>query len=137
MNIFTKFYAYLHLRWAVRLADKSYKKYNQRFYVLPGEDGNLVVSDRKNFRGLRSKHWIRGAYETDMKGVTRKSYYYTPYANGNDPMPYTEYKVKMIAYYGWYEKSKAEHRQRKAAAKAAAKARKANAKKAKKDARRK
>lgn len=136
MNIFKKFYAYLHLRWAVKLADEAYKKHPQRYYVLRGENGNLIVSDRKNFRGLRQKKWIKDRnHNVNLKELSGKAFYYTAYANGDGIMPRSEYMIKMAAYFDWWENSRNQWRSKKRLEKMAAKAKKAQQRKMKKDAR--
>ena len=137
MNIFKKFYAYLEWHTAIKMADDSYKKYNKRFYVICGDNGHLVVTDRKNFRGLRQKHWIKGAQGLDMREVARLSFYHTAYANAVDFMTGSEKKEKREEFYVWFEKSRYEWKDQQKAKKAAAKEKKLKAKKAKSDANKK
>lgn len=137
MNIFKKFYLYLHYWTAANLADKSYRKYRHRFFVLPGTNGELLVSDRRNFRGLRRKHWVKNADNLDIRQVVEKSFYHTPYADGSGHMTGTETKAKLHDYYNWYVRSRKEYRDQMKTKKAAAKARKAKEKEAKRDARKK
>lgn len=137
MNIFKKFYLYLHYWTAVNIADKSYRKYRHRFFVLPGTNGDLLVSDRKNFRGLRRKNWVRNADKLNMIQVVEKSFYYTPYADGTGHITGTEMKAKRHDYYNWYVRSRMEYRDQKRAKKAAAKAKAAKEKEAKRNARKK
>lgn len=118
MNIFKQFYAYLRLRRAVDMAEKAGKKHHCRFYVLPGENGKLVVADRKNFRRLRQKHWIRGAASYNMKDVADRAFYYTCHPDGTGFMRESERKQKVLDYYKWYEKSQRDYRTAKAVAKA-------------------
>lgn len=118
MNIFKQFYAYLRLRRAVDMAEKAGKKHHCRFYVLPGENGSLVVSDRKNFRRLRQKHWIKGAASYNMKDVADRAFYYTCHSDGTGFMKESERKRKAHDYYKWYEKSQREHKVAKSIAKA-------------------
>ena len=137
MNVFKKFYAYLEWHTAIRLADKSYKKYNKRFYVIKGDNGHLVVTDRKNFRGLRQKHWIKGAHGIDMREVARQSFYHTAHANDTDFMTGSEMKAKRQEFYFWFEQSKEQWKAQQKAKKAAAKEKKRNTRKAKRDAHKK
>lgn len=137
MNPFKKFYLYLHYWTAVNIAEKSYKKYRHRFFVMPGTNGELLVSDRKNFRGLRRKHWVKNADRLDIRQVVEKSFYYTPYADGTGHMTGTEMDAKLHDYYNWYVRSRKEYRDKKKAEKAAARAKKAKAREDKRDARRK
>lgn len=137
MNIFKKFYAFLEWHTAITQADKAYQKYNKRFYVIKGENGHLVVTDRKNFRGLRDKHWIRGANGMDMREVARLSFYHTSHANGIDFMVGSEIRDKREEFYIWFEQSRVEWREKQAKKKAAAKEKKRRIKKAKRDAHKK
>ena len=137
MNIFKKLYAYLEWHEAIKMADDSYTKYNKRFYVIKGDNGHLVVTDRKNFRGLRQKHWIKGAHGIDMREVARQSFYHTAHANDQDYMTGSEIKAKKAEFYFWFEQSKAQWKEKKREKKAAAKEKKLKAKKAKRDANKK
>lgn len=137
MNIFKKFYAYLEWHTAIKMADDSFKKYNKRFYVIRGDNGHLVVTDRKNFRGLRQKHWIRSANGLDMREVARLSFYHTAHANAVDFMTGSEMKAKREEFYFWFEQSKRDWKEKQRAKKAAAKEKKLKTKKAKRDAHKK
>lgn len=137
MNIFTKFYAFLEWHTAITQAEKSYEKYNKRFYVIKGDNGHLVVTDRKNFRGLRDKHWIRGAKGLDMRDVARLAFYHTAHANGVDFITGSEIKEKREEFYFWFVQSKRDWKNKQKKMKAAAKEKKRQIKKAKKDAHKK
>lgn len=135
MNIFVKFYAYLHIRAAYNMADKARAKYHKRFFLLPGTNGELLVSDRKNFRGLRDKHWVKGAKNLMPKEVTEMSFYYTAYNDGTGFMPESLKRTRREEYYAWYVKSRKDYKDQKKAKKAAAKAKKARERKNRRDAR--
>jgi len=137
MNVFKQFYAYLHLRYAVRMADDAFKQFRHRFYVIPGDNGELTVTDRKNFRGLNRKHWIRAKYDPKTKDVKANAFYYTPYADGSDTMPSSQRKLKQMEYYDWWEKSRNTAKAKARDRKAKERERKANIKKNRRDARRK
>ena len=80
MNIFKKFKAFLRFREAVKLADKAHKQNGQKYYVLPQADGKLIVTDRKNFRGLRRKGYI--SRSISLPSVASHCVYCTPDARG-------------------------------------------------------
>lgn len=80
MNIFKKFRAFLRFREAVKLADQAHAKNHHRFYVLPTQDGKLVVTDRKNFRGLRRKGYI--SRDAKVPELSTHSIYHTGDARG-------------------------------------------------------
>lgn len=55
MNIFKKIKAEIVYSLAVRKADNAHSENGERYYVMPSEDGRLVVVDRRNFRILKRK----------------------------------------------------------------------------------
>ena len=115
MNRFVQFYAFLHLRAAVRMADAAYKEKNHRFYVIGGDKCRLVVTDRKNFRLLRSKHYIRNQ---ELKTVDLEilCFYHTPHANGNRAIEEDIRQAKVVEYYKWYADCRRETREKRRAA---------------------
>ena len=137
MNIFKKFYLYLHYWTAVNIAEKNHRKFRRRFFVLPGTNGDLLVSDRKNFRGLRRKKWVKNADHLNILQVVEKSFYYTAYADGTGHITGTEQKAKLHDYYNWYVRSRMDYKIQMKAKKAAAKAKKEKQKEDRRDARKK
>lgn len=101
MNIFVQFYAFLHLRTAVRMADAAYKKEHRRFYVIGTDKCRLLVTDRKNFRLLKKKHYIRNQ---DLKMVDAEilCFYHTPHAKGDGAIEEDIRQAKVVDYYKWY-----------------------------------
>lgn len=105
MNIIEKFFAYLRLKEAVRIADKAHEENGKRYYVLPnGRTHKLLVTDRSNYRKLRHK----GYYVNDAKmdDVNKASFYHTSHKNGEGKLSEGDMKVKMIRYYFWVESLK-------------------------------
>lgn len=104
MNIFTQFYAYLQLRYAVQMAEKAHKKNPTRYYVLPNsaKKVRLIVSDRTNFRRLRQKGYISSNMQ--MKDAMHYCFYYTADAAGKNGMTSEWRAVKQMHYYEWFEK---------------------------------
>jgi len=101
MNIFKKFKAMLRLREAVNRADEAYRKSPTRYYVLPTSDGKLAIMDKANFRILKRKHYIKQDVRTF--DLLRECFYFTPYADGHDPItPYLR-KRKVEQYFRWCE----------------------------------
>lgn len=86
---------------AVREAEEAHARNRQRYYVVPGMNGKLVVIDRKNFREIRDKHYI--SRRTRFNLLATKSYYYTPYGNDNplDRMSSSMMRTKMKEYIAW------------------------------------
>lgn len=90
-------------RRAVKLANRAHAETGARYFVLPNVDSKilLIVTDRKNFRGLRQKHYIDP--QMKMDDVFDKCFYYTPRSDGEGLISEAELKVKQIAYQIWYE----------------------------------
>lgn len=102
MNIIKKFFAYLRLKEAIRIADKAHEENGRRYYVLPnGRTHKLLVTDRNNFRMLRHK----GYYANDAKMVDAKkaSFYYTAHKNGEGKSTDGIIDLKRMQYYNWAE----------------------------------
>ena len=98
MNIFKELKAMLRLREAVNQADEAYRKSGERFYVMPatGTKGELVIMDRKNFRKLKQKGYIkRNSFVADLE---RMCFYATPYRNSTGQIP-----VRKELYTSWLE----------------------------------
>ncbi len=98
-NFIRHFVDYLKLRKAINLADEQHQKDGDRYYVLPSMDGKLVVTDRKNFRLLKRKHYIPA--DVTLNQIRRECFYHTPYANGTDRMPAVIRKQRAENYYMW------------------------------------
>lgn len=103
MNIFRKFFAYLRLREAIRMADEALKTNGQRYYVMPhhGSGGKLIIMDRKNFRILKAKKYISS--EARVSNLEGECFYCTPYRNGNGVLPKEDLHLKAQQYYLWVE----------------------------------
>lgn len=106
MNIFSSFYAWLIYREAVSRADRAHAKNGNRYYVMPNASGRvkLIVTDRKNFRQLRMKHYIDS--NVKMDDVTMKCFYYTPNRREMNAIDDFLRDVKLHMYYEWYERRK-------------------------------
>lgn len=106
MNIFSSFYAWLIYREAVSRADRAHSKNGNRYYVMPNASGRvkLIVTDRKNFRQLRMKHYIDS--NVKMDDVTMKCFYYTPDRREKNAIDDFLRDVKLHMYYEWYERRK-------------------------------
>ena len=104
MNGFVKFYAFLQYRRAVQMADKAHEENGARFYVMPNARGKirLIVTDRKNFRRLRMKHYIDS--NVKMEDVLQHCFYYTPYASGDGAITEAETSAKLARYYAWVDR---------------------------------
>jgi len=104
MNKLQSFKAYLLYRQAVIRANAAHRKDGHRYFVLPNIDTKilLIVTDRKNFRGLRLKGYIDPNMK--MEQVFEKCFYYTAQADGKGKnITEEETKVKQIAFQMWYD----------------------------------
>lgn len=111
MNIFVKFMAYVRLQEAIRLADNQHRNNGQRFYVMPAADGKLIIMDRKNFRGLKRKHYING--NATQRDLLVECFYFTPTRDGNGAITPEQLRLKTAQYYAWVNATRALNRHRK------------------------
>lgn len=93
------FIDYLKLRKAIITADELHAKDGDRYYVMPGSDGKLIIMDRKNFKRLKLKHYID--QKVTLNDLRRECFYHTPYADGSDHMPAYVRKERAESYYAW------------------------------------
>lgn len=98
-NFIYHFSDYLKLRKAIITADELHASNKDRYYVVPGSDGKLVIMDRRNFRRLKAKHYI--GYNATLNDLRRECFYHTPYADESDPMPSDIRKERAEHYYAW------------------------------------
>ena len=90
---------YLRLRAAIQTADEQHAKDGDRYYVLPSTDGKLLIIDRKDFKLLRRKHYIRQG--TNLNDLRRCAFYYTPYPDGKDAITPDICRERADLYYQW------------------------------------
>ena len=101
MNIFRKIKAYLMLYKAIEQAETARTQYGRRFYVMPTQDGKLVVMDKYDLRRLKVKHYIdRGV---NVETLLQESFYYTALASGLGEINPQDRKNRERAYYKWYD----------------------------------
>lgn len=104
MNVFRKFVAYLQLREAVSRADKAHEKNGERYYVMPQQTGGkpkLIIMDRRNFRILRSKHYI--SRNSNVNDLIAECFYFTPYSNGSGYITEDFRKRKVQQFFAWMD----------------------------------
>lgn len=100
MNIIKKFFAYIRLEEAIRIAEKAHNENGQRYYVLPnGMSRKLIVTDRSNYRKLRHKGYY--ANDAKMDDVEKASFYYTAHRNGDGRLSADDINMKRMQYYHW------------------------------------
>lgn len=101
MNIFKKIKAEIVYSLAVRKADNAHSENGERYYVMPSEDGRLVVVDRRNFRILKRKTtYLKMRPLPICKGV----FLLHPYRNGEGEMPADIIALKHSAFLDWFAK---------------------------------
>lgn len=102
MNIFKKIKAEIVYSLAVRKADNAHNENGDRYYVMPSEDGRLVVVNRRNFRILKRKNYI--SKDASVADMQRECFYCTPYRNGKGEMPADITALKHSAFLDWFAK---------------------------------
>lgn len=98
MNIFRKIRASLRLSEAIRKADKAHRETGERYYVMPnGDNGNLIVMDRSNFRKLKQKGYV--SRKAKVLNLEYECFYCTPYSNGTGALSTQVLKFKRKQYF--------------------------------------
>lgn len=101
MKLYRRFKAYLALREAIRKADDAHAAGGGRFYVLGDANGNLIVTDKKNFRGLKRKGYIdRNATTQD---ALNECFYFTPFKDGHGSITPFIQDIKRKQYLSWVD----------------------------------
>ena len=99
MKLYRRFKAYLALRDAINRADNAHLDGGGRYYVLGTADGKLIVTDKKNFRGLKRKGYIdRNATTQD---ALDECFYFTPFKDGHGAINDTIMRNKRQQYLAW------------------------------------
>lgn len=100
MNIFRKFIASLQLRQAILKAEDAHRRFGHRFYVMPtfNGSGKLVIMDRKNFRGLKHKHYIN--QQARVMDLQNECFYFTPDRGGNC-ISAADFDHKRCQFFAW------------------------------------
>ncbi|MDE5688652.1 MAG: hypothetical protein K2I18_08535 [Paramuribaculum sp.] len=101
MYLLRKLLAALKLREAIKLADNAHARNGHRYFVMPADDGKLIVMDRYNFRRLKLKHYIKS--EVKMRDLINGSFYFTPTASGNGYLSEDDRERKVQNYFKWAE----------------------------------
>lgn len=101
MKLYRRLKAYLALRKAINMADEKHADGGGRFYVLPTSDGKLIVTDKKNFRTLRRKHYI--GQDATMQDAMNECFYFTPYKNGSGYITPEILAIKRRQYLSWVD----------------------------------
>lgn len=102
MELFGFFYKLrdnIRFRRAVAMADNAHQESGERFYVMPSTDGNLIVTDRKNFRVLRRKHYVHPG--ATVRDLVSECFYCTPYRDGKGQLPEDVARIKRRQFFAW------------------------------------
>jgi hypothetical protein len=101
MNIFRRIKAFTLLYKAIEQADAAREKYGRRFFVMPTQDGKLVVMDKYDLRRLKVKHYIDKS--TNVATLLQEAFYFTALGNGLGELDPQDRKIRARAYYKWYD----------------------------------
>lgn len=101
MNPFRKLKAFLMLYKAIEQAEAARVKHGRRFFVMPTQDGKLVVMDKYDLRRLKVKHYLDKSCH--VEDLLRESFYYTSLGNGLGEIDPQDRQVRAHAYYRWYD----------------------------------
>lgn len=101
MNLFRKFKAMLQLREAIKKADNAHAATGERFFVMPTTDGKLLVMDRRNFRKLKFKNYVKR--NVVINNLLTESFYFTPCRGERLPMAEDLRKKKVKQFFEWKE----------------------------------
>lgn len=99
MNIFRKLSDYTRLYYAVKKADEIHARTGDRYYVMPGENGKLIIMNRFEFRKLKQKGYI--SRKASVDDLIRESFYFTPYQNGSGCITPKYESLKRKEYYSY------------------------------------
>lgn len=99
MNIFQKFRATLQLREAIRQAEEAHAADGNRYYVMPADNGKLVIMDRRNFRLLKRKHYVNA--NANCHNLMVESFYFTANRDGSGYLSEADRKYKVQQYFAW------------------------------------
>ncbi len=101
-NPFRRFKGQLRLREAIKTADKQHALTGHRFYVIPmaGPSKTLIVTDRRNFRLLKLKHYIPSG--ASIAYLEAKCFYATPYKDGSRRFSPERIRVGRENFLRWF-----------------------------------
>lgn len=74
----------IQLKYAIKEAEEKYKKGNVRYYVIPNFNHKLITCSRAEIRRYRTEGYFD--HSAKMDNFKDECFYYTPYANGQDPI---------------------------------------------------
>ena len=101
MKLYRRFKAYLALREAIRKADDAHSRGGGRFYVLGTADGKLIVTDKKNYRGMKRKGYINKNATT--QDALNECFYFTPFKDGHGCIIPEILAIKRKQYLSWVD----------------------------------
>ena len=82
----------IQLRYAIKEAKEKYSRRNVRYYVIPNYDHRLITCNRSEVRKYRTDGYF--AHSVRIDDFNRECFYYTPYANGKNPISAKERALK-------------------------------------------
>ena len=102
MNIFKRIKYYFMWRKAISMAEDAHYATGLRYYVIPSNDGKLMVIDRGNFRTLKHKGYIKST--ATVHDLLSECFYHTAYANGSQSMHPEILEIKRKIYWQWAQR---------------------------------
>lgn len=104
INLYYRIKAYLAYSRAVHMAVREFKKTGVRQYVIRGGRQQLLVCDRRNFRILKRKHYIKK--DATIRDLEIQCFYCTPYSNGSGFLTRSDRKYKRSQAISWFINSR-------------------------------
>lgn len=98
MNPFKKIKAYFQITNAINKAENCHAADGDVYYVLPGINGQLLVTDRKHFKILKKKGYINK--RRTMLDVKKGCFYRTS-GTSLDPLTKQEASFRRSKFYQW------------------------------------
>ena len=112
ISLFIIIKAQILLWFATKQADRAYKgeykigeyrdgttqfmRPNVRYYIMPDENDKLICMNRQEFHKLRTKRQM--SQDVLVKHLKKECFYYTPHANGRNPISEREKKERIDMY---------------------------------------
>lgn len=92
--------ANIQLWYAIRMANRAHAKNHVRYYVMPNENGKLIVMNRKGFRHYKKKGRI--THQAGVRDMMKECFYFTPDAGETTPMTPEIREAKRIMWLEYY-----------------------------------
>lgn len=94
----------IQLRYAIKEAKEKYSRRNVRYYVISNYDHRLITCNRSEVRKYRTDGYFGHSVRID--DFNRECFYYTPYANGKNPISAKERALKRRSWLNYVLQAK-------------------------------